>query len=628
MNGENYKAWEIDEKDFPNNGSLEEKIQFLVGYGILAPSTHNTQPWLCSVKDNELVVSINPALKLPAADPDGRGELISLGCLVTNINVAAEYFGLEAGVVELDEKNETIRLEFGISKHQALENKQFQAITRRYSDKRDYLQTPVKVDHKSRLLKLKGSGGTNLILVDDKTKVLELAGLQRDATLGYAGNRQFFNELSKWLKPSNTKLEEGMPGFVVGLSNLKSKTFPLLIKNLKPLAKLLAKRDYELASTGPMLGVISSSSDDRAAWFNAGKYFEEIALEATACGLVITPLAAIIENKQQRKRLAYSFDLNNPQIFFRIGYSKHKPYHTPRRNNLNGTSMETLEKLTKVIGIPITTRQVRIEPYTLNYIVAGEGKPILLLHGANIGWAQWYQNIAELAKHYKVYALDLPGAGDSTKVNFYKTDFESDYVRIVDKFIETQNFKKISIVGSSFGGWIALKLAIEHRPYIDKIVIGNPLGFTAYMPSKFRPVSFRPLAKFLSKTVLRPSRNNKNLEKFMRDVFFDKSQPLAVEFVDYFYELSKTSHNLLFISRLAHFKGMRKELFLKKSLPYINNPVMVIWGKEDPLMPYDTVLDNIKLIPNVRLITLDEVGHMPPVEAADKFNKLTIDFLK
>jgi pimeloyl-ACP methyl ester carboxylesterase len=289
--------------------------------------------------------------------------------------------------------------------------------------------------------------------------------------------------------------------------------------------------------------------------------------------------------------------------------------------------MESQNKLAQVLGVKLKFGRTQVGKYSINYVEAGEGSPVLLLHGANIGWPQWYQNIADLAKNFKVYALDLPGAGDSTMVDFHKMEFE-EFVGIVDDFIKAHKLDQLDIVGSSFGGWIALRLAIQHKPYIRKIALGNPLGFTTHMPARFRPVSIRPFAVMMTKTALKPVRSNKNLEKFMRDVFFDKQLPLAPEFVDYFYELSKKSHNLLFISRLAHFKGMRKELYLRNNLSKIDKPVLVIWGKEDILMPYGTVTDSIESIPGVRLETLDKIGHMPPVEAPATFNKLVTDYLK
>jgi len=295
--------------------------------------------------------------------------------------------------------------------------------------------------------------------------------------------------------------------------------------------------------------------------------------------------------------------------------------------------MKTQDKLLELIGkdIKIDQKQAKVGPYTINYVEAGSGRPVLMLHGANIGWPQWYKNIAELAGHFKVYALDLPGAGSSTTVDFYKTDLEKDFVVIVDQFVKQMGLDApgaLDLIGSSFGGWIAMRLAILGKPYVRRVVVVNPIGFTAYMPFKNKPVSFRPLAKLVSKTALRPVRTNKNLEMFMRDVFHNKQQPLAPEFVDYFYELSKTSHNLIFISRLSHWSGMRKELFLKDDLRLIKQPTLVVWGVEDPLMPWRTVEPNIKLIPNVTLKRLEGVGHMPPVEASEAFDAATIKFLE
>lgn len=54
---DNYKAWEVREIDFPSSGTIEEQIRFLLNYGVLAPSIHNTQPWIFEIKNNELTKS-------------------------------------------------------------------------------------------------------------------------------------------------------------------------------------------------------------------------------------------------------------------------------------------------------------------------------------------------------------------------------------------------------------------------------------------------------------------------------------------------------------------------------------------------------------------------------------------
>jgi pimeloyl-ACP methyl ester carboxylesterase len=132
----------------------------------------------------------------------------------------------------------------------------------------------------------------------------------------------------------------------------------------------------------------------------------------------------------------------------------------------------------------------------------------------------------------------------------------------------------------------------------------------------------------MSKTVWRARRSNKQLEAFMRDVFYDKKQPIAPEFIDYFYELSAVSHMALFIGRLAHWSGMRRELYLQSDLPKIKQPVLIIWGKADPLMPYKSAQKNFHLIPGAKVIMLDNAGHMPPIETSQVVNDAIISFLK
>ncbi len=289
---------------------------------------------------------------------------------------------------------------------------------------------------------------------------------------------------------------------------------------------------------------------------------------------------------------------------------------------------ESLDRLAATLKTPLESKKLQIGKYSINYVTAGRGFPILLIHGANIGWPQWYLNLDSLDQKHKIIAVDLPGAGGSSKVNFRKTDFEDDYVDIVDQLVKKLGLSKVDIIGSSFGGWIAMKLAIAGRPYMRKLILANPIGFTRHMPLQFRPVSVWPLAVIMSKTALKPVRSNKNLEKFMRDVFHNKELPLKTEFIDYFYELSKTSHNLLFISKLSAMTGMRKQLFLADQLGKISNQTLVIWGKQDPLMPYKTVRDNLELIPNVKVEVLDDIGHMPPVESPQRFNELVLEFLR
>ena len=91
---DNYRAWQIDPKDFYETQTQEEKLRFLLQFAVLAPSTHNSQPWLFELKEGSCLIYFNRSLRLPEADPKGRDLYISLGCCVENLILAATYFGM------------------------------------------------------------------------------------------------------------------------------------------------------------------------------------------------------------------------------------------------------------------------------------------------------------------------------------------------------------------------------------------------------------------------------------------------------------------------------------------------------------------------------------------------------
>ncbi|MCK5026791.1 MAG: alpha/beta hydrolase [Candidatus Pacebacteria bacterium] len=287
--------------------------------------------------------------------------------------------------------------------------------------------------------------------------------------------------------------------------------------------------------------------------------------------------------------------------------------------------MDTEEKLRKTLDIPIKIKQSSVNGYQINYAKIGKGEPLLLLHGANFGWGVWYPNIPELAKHFTVYAIDLPGAGRSTKIDYGKMDLYKDMVDTVDEFIHKHNLEKFHVIGCSAGGWIGFRLALRYPDKVRKIVAENTAGFSDGVKIKDRIIGVYPFAKFISKTTLNPNRKNKkNIEKFLMSIFYDGSD-IKKEFVEYFLETMETSHNLLFISRMT---ALWRDFLLKRELPNITNKTLIVWGEQDKIMPLSQNAHNFKLIPNVQVEIIRDAGHIPSLEKASVFNSLVVDFLR
>ena len=619
---DNYRAWSISPDDFPVSGTIEEQIEFIVGYGVLAPSTHNTQPWTVVVTGISATIRPDYTHTLEYADPTHKFLFLSLGAYLQNVRIASRHFGYD---IEVNQGNQGIEIVFK-SGH-AVKQDLFFAMTTRRSDKRAYLDKPVpdQVLEKAKKGVIKG---VEIAFITDPSSVAHVRKLHQEVSSKLAANKKFVRELVNWLRPNDTKSFFGMPGFVAGVSDRASRIAPKMLTVLPQIFRKLAANEYKVLSSTPGFGVILTQGDTIDDWIKAGEDYQRACLALEAQGVSTAPLSAMIADPVARKELQGKLSTGlYPQLFFRFGYSiDDQILHTPRKQ-IVGTDYITRD-FSKSSGLQVEHHNTKIRQYSIHFVTMGSGTPIVLLHGANIGWPQWYKNIEALSKVGRVYAIDLPGAGDSTKIDFHSTPIFDEFPEIVDEFILKQKLTDVTLIGSSIGGWIALKLAIAQKPYISRVAVLNPLGLTKHMPMKFRPVSIKALAKLVSITALKPIRSNKNLEMFMNDVFYRKENQTSQEFVDYFYELSKKSHNILFISRLAHYKGMRPELYLGKSLSKITIPILVIWGKEDPLMPFASIQEALEKTKVSKLVVLDEVGHMPPIEAPDIVNSEIVKFIK
>jgi hypothetical protein len=94
MNAGNLAAWNIDSPAFPTSGSAIEKARFAVRYAILAPSSHNTQPWRFIVNGDELLVCADRTRSLPHIDPFDRELITSCGAALFNLRVAFAHFNV------------------------------------------------------------------------------------------------------------------------------------------------------------------------------------------------------------------------------------------------------------------------------------------------------------------------------------------------------------------------------------------------------------------------------------------------------------------------------------------------------------------------------------------------------
>jgi pimeloyl-ACP methyl ester carboxylesterase len=257
--------------------------------------------------------------------------------------------------------------------------------------------------------------------------------------------------------------------------------------------------------------------------------------------------------------------------------------------------------------IGLVNHEVNLGNYRIHYMVAGQGKPLVLVHGLSGRAEDWLSLIPEFTKNgYQVYALDLLGYGRSQQPDAdYSIALETDILR---QFLDSQQLRQPDIAGWSMGGWISLKFAAEHPERVHRLVLMDSAGllFDAVNAGALRPKSEAELAHL--EQVLRP--NPKPIPSFVaRDI------------------LRNFAANDWIVGRALSSMGTGKDLMDNK-MQSVTMPVLIVWGKEDILTPLFIGERMHTAMPQSLLYVFDGTGHMAPTDRNAQVSQTTINFLK
>ena len=245
------------------------------------------------------------------------------------------------------------------------------------------------------------------------------------------------------------------------------------------------------------------------------------------------------------------------------------------------------------------------------HVDLGSGEPVLLMHGLGGSIESWSNNIEGLAKGMRVIAVDLPGFGlsDKPKMN-YTIRF---YTKFVVQFLKQLRLKQVSIVGSSLGGQVAAEVAISRPALVKKLVLISPAGA---LPPTFKGTP--ALWKYVQVV------NAKSVQQVKQSLFAVDNKPADDSYARLVYEkISMPGAKEAFMSALA---GSAKAPRLNSRLNKIKAPTLLLWGKEDYMIPVKFVEPFVGM-KNCRVIMLEHCGHRPHFERPELFNKIVADFL-
>ncbi len=329
--------YEIREHDFPRYGTLEEQFVFLLRYAVLAPSSHNTQPWKFALTSAGIGIYADYARRLPVADPDNRELLMSVGAALMNLRVAAAHFCFEC-VLEYNYSGDSERpLVFARLSPRASRDRVashldmlFPALVRRHTNRNPFLQARVPGSIVNDLKVMGESTQVGLMCSVDGALNMKVAEMVAAADKKQYAGREFRKELAEWVRPNWTRKGDGITGAAIGVKGAASALGPWATRQLD-LGGLRAAKDKNLCAQAPLLCVIYSE-DTVPQLLEAGEFLERLWLAVTQEGLHLSFFNMPIEVADMRLCMRQLLSVPSwPQLLLRIGYSLEKPVPTPRR---------------------------------------------------------------------------------------------------------------------------------------------------------------------------------------------------------------------------------------------------------------------------------------------------------
>jgi pimeloyl-ACP methyl ester carboxylesterase len=263
----------------------------------------------------------------------------------------------------------------------------------------------------------------------------------------------------------------------------------------------------------------------------------------------------------------------------------------------------------------------KINGLNIRVLAAGNGMPVVLIHGF-MGMAyDWRFNIQELGKHFSIYALDLPGFGYSDKPLTF--DYTSNgYAEFIVSFLNAHRINRAVLVGNSMGGQIALMACLKYPHRVAGLVLVDSGGYpqsVGFLPFKLLKT---PVIGEISMALI-----NRTVIKIMlrKGIYFDGS--FATDEVINKYNNVYGTVNARRMPPIIMRTIVKDEEYIASNLNNIKCPALIIWGAEDRVISSLRAEMFRRDISNASVVILPQAGHMPQIEKSKAVNKAVIKFL-
>lgn len=270
-------------------------------------------------------------------------------------------------------------------------------------------------------------------------------------------------------------------------------------------------------------------------------------------------------------------------------------------------------------GAGLEASSVRVDDLNIAYLSNAkpvDGETVVMIHGFGANKDNWTRLARELTDEYNVYAIDLPGHGDSSKPLDLGYRFE-DQVSHLAKILEALQIENAHMMGNSMGGAITALYAATYPTQIHSAVLFNPAGIFEYESELVGLVKE-------GDNPLIPSEEG-DFERLID--FAMEKKPFAPWPIYSVMEERAIANREINEVIFAAIRDSGFEPDFRQNITRIESPVLVIWGIEDRVINYRNAEVFVEQIPDARKALLEGVGHAPMVEVPEKSARLFREFL-
>ena len=268
------------------------------------------------------------------------------------------------------------------------------------------------------------------------------------------------------------------------------------------------------------------------------------------------------------------------------------------------------------LGAGFTRKSVQIGDHRIAYSEGGKGEPVILVHGFGASSDNWNRMAGRLTKKYRVIAPDMPGWGQSTRIDSTSYAYPQQVERL-HQFLRALGLKRFHLIGHSMGGFISSAYAARYPEEVITLSLIAPHGVTEPQPGELA-LSVAAGDNWLV------ARNVPEFDRLLDKVFAKRPYiPKSVLKLFAAYAIRGSAKSARIFSEMQ-----TNAPSLEERLPLVQAPTLIIWGDQDRVLHVSSAEVFRRGIKNSELLLQPGIGHMPLIESARECASAWLNFVE